>query len=1175
MDLLLDALKRLPEFGRVCAALSGGKHAAVSGAAQINRSHLIAGLVRELKRPLLVVCQDDMVAQRTQAELAAFLGREYPVLPGRDLTFYDSSAVSRQWEQRRLRRLYDFAAGKTRLLIATWEALSLRTMPRASLLASAITLRLGDTCAPDALTARLLQAGYSRCDLVEGVGQFAVRGGILDVFSPSADNPIRLEFFGDELDTMGCFDPLTQRRTENLDQVVLLPVAETLPMLHPGGVEGLCEDLGRLLARQKRRKQPHAELIKTLEADREKLQSGASFGAGDRYMSLIYPDFATAADYLPADGITVFCDHGNLRRSADAREEDFGLQLDSLLQSGILAGELCDFVRGWEDVCASVSDRPALFLESFLASAFPETMQPSVVLDVVAKQLPSYGGNLEIAASDLEHYRKNGFRTLVLCGSRRRGEILKQYLSDRAIPVQMAFPATGMPPEGGIFLTDGTLPNGMEYPTVKLAVLTEGQLLNRSARRARPRPKTKATNRQKLNSFTDLTPGDLIVHEFHGIGRYVGMEQMKVDRVVKDYVKIEYQGTDVLYVPATQMDLIYKYVGAAQDSPVKLNKLGGDSWEKTKKKAKAAVKDLADGLIKLYAERKRRAGFAFAADTPWQGEFEDNFPFAETDDQLRCIAEVKGDMEAPSPMDRLLCGDVGFGKTEVALRAAMKAIMDSKQVAILVPTTVLAQQHYVTASKRFEGFPVNIDVLSRFRTPAQQRKTLQDLRAGSVDLIVGTHKLPQKDIVFKDLGLLIVDEEQRFGVTHKERLKELSRGVDVLTLSATPIPRTLNMALSGIRDMSTIEEPPMDRYPVQTFVLEQNEAVLDDAIRRELARGGQVYYLHNRVESIARCASALKNRHPGAEIAVAHGKMNEDELGDVMQRMSDGEVQILVCTTIIETGIDIPNVNTLIIEDADRLGLAQLHQIRGRVGRSSRHAFAYLTFRRGKVLTDVAEKRLEAIREYAEFGSGFKIAMRDLEIRGAGNLLGAEQSGHIVSVGYDMYLKLLEEAVLEEQGGKEARPPECTADFDVTANIDKAYVEKGEQRMDLYRRMAAIRSREDADDLLDEIVDRYGDPPKGVLNLIDVALLRAEAAQLGVTDLTQKGQDLFVTFVRLDFQAISAVCADPLYAKRLFIQPKSRTPMLRLRLRPGENSLKQAADLIRDLRNAGGSSAAE
>ena len=1175
MDLLLDALKRLPEFGRVCAALSGGKHAAVSGAAQINRSHLIAGLVRELKRPLLVVCQDDMVAQRTQAELAAFLGREYPVLPGRDLTFYDSSAVSRQWEQRRLRRLYDFAAGKTRLLIATWEALSLRTMPRASLLASAITLRLGDTCAPDALTARLLQAGYSRCDLVEGVGQFAVRGGILDVFSPSADNPIRLEFFGDELDTMGCFDPLTQRRTENLDQVVLLPVAETLPMLHPGGVEGLCEDLGRLLARQKRRKQPHAELMKTLEADREKLQSGASFGAGDRYMSLIYPDFATAADYLPADGITVFCDHGNLRRSADAREEDFGLQLDSLLQSGILAGELCDFVRGWEDVCASVSDRPALFLESFLASAFPETMQPSVVLDVVAKQLPSYGGNLEIAASDLEHYRKNGFRTLVLCGSRRRGEILKQYLSDRAIPVQMAFPATGMPPEGGIFLTDGTLPNGMEYPTVKLAVLTEGQLLNRSARRARPRPKTKATNRQKLNSFTDLTPGDLIVHEFHGIGRYVGMEQMKVDRVVKDYVKIEYQGTDVLYVPATQMDLIYKYVGAAQDSPVKLNKLGGDSWEKTKKKAKAAVKDLADGLIKLYAERKRRAGFAFAADTPWQGEFEDNFPFAETDDQLRCIAEVKGDMEAPSPMDRLLCGDVGFGKTEVALRAAMKAIMDSKQVAILVPTTVLAQQHYVTASKRFEGFPVNIDVLSRFRTPAQQRKTLQDLRAGSVDLIVGTHKLLQKDIVFKDLGLLIVDEEQRFGVTHKERLKELSRGVDVLTLSATPIPRTLNMALSGIRDMSTIEEPPMDRYPVQTFVLEQNEAVLDDAIRRELARGGQVYYLHNRVESIARCASALKNRHPGAEIAVAHGKMNEDELGDVMQRMSDGEVQILVCTTIIETGIDIPNVNTLIIEDADRLGLAQLHQIRGRVGRSSRHAFAYLTFRRGKVLTDVAEKRLEAIREYAEFGSGFKIAMRDLEIRGAGNLLGAEQSGHIVSVGYDMYLKLLEEAVLEEQGGKEARPPECTADFDVTANIDKAYVEKGEQRMDLYRRMAAIRSREDADDLLDEIVDRYGDPPKGVLNLIDVALLRAEAAQLGVTDLTQKGQDLFVTFVRLDFQAISAVCADPLYAKRLFIQPKSRTPMLRLRLRPGENSLKQASDLIRSLRESGGSPAAE
>ena len=1160
MDLLLSALHGLPEYETILKTLRRDRAAGVSGAAQINRSHLIAGLTRDLDRPMLVVCQDELACRRTQEELAAFLGKSFPILPPRDLTFYDAAAASRQGEQRRLRLLHRMALGEERLVIASGEALALRTMPRSILLGAALELRPGALIAPDALAERLVQSGYTRCQMVEGVGQFAVRGGLLDVFSPAMENPIRVEFFGDEIDAMGLFDPLTQRRVENLDAATILPVAETLPLLHPEGLDGLCADLERVIARQKRRKNRHEALIRTLETDLEKLRSRGPFSAGDRYLSLIYPDFATAADYLPADGLAVFCDHGNLRRAAAGWEEDLGLQLDSLLQSGVLAGELCDFGRDWESLCAGLSGHPVLFLDAFLASSYPEALQPSALLDVVAKQLPSYGGSLDVAAQDLAHYQKNGFRTLVLCGSRRRGEILETFLRDKGIPVSLAFPAPDWPAPGGAYLTDGSLPSGMEYPTLRLAVLTEGQLLARAARK--PRSRVKTTNRQKLSSFTDLTPGDLVVHEHHGIGRYVCMEQMKVDGAIKDYVKIAYQGSDVLYVPATQMDLIYKYVGAAQDSPVKLNKLGGDAWEKTKKRAKAAVKDLADGLIRLYAERKRRMGFAFAADTPWQREFEDNFPYAETDDQLRCVAEIKGDMEAPAPMDRLLCGDVGFGKTEVALRAAMKAMLDSKQVAILVPTTVLAQQHFVTASRRFEGFPVNIDVLSRFRSPAQQKRALAGLRAGTVDLIIGTHKLLQKEIVFKDLGLLIVDEEQRFGVTHKERLKELARGVDVLTLSATPIPRTLNMALSGIRDMSTIEEPPLDRYPVQTFVLEHNEPVLDDAIRRELARGGQVYYLHNRVESIAQCASRLAAPHPGAELAVAHGKKNEEQLGDVMQRRADGEIQILVCTTIIETGIDIPNVNTLIIEDADRLGLAQLHQLRGRVGRSSRHAFAYLTFRRGKVLSEAAEKRLEAIREYAEFGSGFKIAMRDLEIRGAGNLLGAEQSGHILSVGYDMYLKLLEEAVLEEQGVQEPRPVECTADLDVTANIDKRYVENGEQRMDLYRRMAAIRTRGDADELLDEIVDRYGDPPRGVLNLIDVALLRAEAAKLAVTDITQKGSDLLFTLLALDLETVSALCAAPELNGRLFVQPKSRQPVLRLKLRREENSLKAAVALV-------------
>ena len=1161
MELLLSLLNRLPEYGRLLSALDKNQAAGVSGAAQINRSHLIASLLHDTKRPAVILCQDELAARRTQSELAAFLGMEAPILPSRDLTFYNASAISRGWEHKRLRQLYDLARGVTPVQIVTWESLALRTMPKSLLFSSALTLKPGATCPPEELSARLVRSGYTRCALVEGVGQFSVRGGILDVYSPAYDQPVRVEFFGDEVDAMGFFDLVTQRRTENTDELVLLPVAETLPRLHPQGTDGLAGQLEALCARQKRRKTPNEALIKTLATDAELLRSEAGFAAADRYLSLIYPEFSCAADYIPAESMIFFCDHGNLRRAAQRQSEEQGMMLDSLLQSGILCGELCEFSADWEDLCSRFAGRAVAFFDSFLASSYPQGLQPKVLISITAKQLPSYGGNLDAAAADLQFYQKNEFSSLVLCGNRRRGEILAQQLREKKLSAFLAFPLTKLPQPGQILLTDGALPFGMEYPDLHFAVLTEGQLLSTGERKPRKR-RAKATNRQKLDSFTDLTPGDLIVHEYHGIGRYVCMEQMKIDGVVKDYVKIAYQGSDTLYVPATQLDLISKYIGGGEDAPVKLNKLGGDQWQKTKAKAKTAAKELAADLIQLYAERKRRMGYAFAADTPWQAEFEDNFPYAETDDQLRCIDEIKGDMESPQPMDRLLCGDVGFGKTEVALRAAMKAILDGKQVAILVPTTVLAQQHYTTAVSRFRGFPVEIGVLSRFSTPAQQRKTLADLRAGALDLVVGTHKLLQKDVAFKDLGLLIVDEEQRFGVTHKEKLKELSRGVDVLTLSATPIPRTLNMALSGLRDMSTIEEPPHDRYPVQTFVLEYAEPVLIDAMRRELERGGQVYYLHNRVETIAQCAARIKKALPDASIAVAHGKMSEEELSDVMQRMDEGEVQILVCTTIIETGIDIPNVNTLIIEDADKLGLAQLHQIRGRVGRSSRHAYAYLTFRRGKVLTEVAEKRLNAIRDYAEFGSGFKIAMRDLEIRGAGNLLGSAQSGHMLSVGYDLYLKLLEEAVLEERGEKPVEEVACTADLDVTANIDKQYVASGEQRMDLYRRMAAVRSQEDADELLDEIVDRYGDPPKGVMNLIAIALLRAKAAAVGICDISQKGRMLRFTYAQFTLESVAAVCGAPEYKKRVFFSPNAEKPLLTLNLAAGENPLLAAQQFL-------------
>ena len=1156
MDKLLSFLKTIPEYTILLETLSQGQAAAVTGIGQINRSHMIAGLTTDQPHPLVLLCQDDLAAKRLQEELKAFIGETAPILPSRELTLYDSAVVSRGWEQKRLRQLHALAKGETRIQIMSWDALSQRTIPPETLTGAAFTLKTGEEYSLDELLSRLAHAGYSRCAMVEGPGQFAVRGGILDIFSPAADLPVRAEFFGDELDTMGYFDTDTQRRTENTDEVLILPVGETQPRLHPEGIQGLCDDLRSLITRQKRRKNINEALIKTLEKDLEKYENGLLNPASDRYMALIYPQFATAMDYIPKDAVVVLCEQGNLHRTARTRVEEVGLQLDSLLQGGLVAGELCDYVIQWEDFTAKLRGRRVVYMDAFAGTSYPEECPPKQLLPLTVKQLPGYGGSFETAASDLAHYQKMEFSSLVLCGTRRRAELLQEMLQSKGISAFLCIPLTTMPKPGQILLTEGSLPFGMEYPGAKLAVLTEGQLMAR----AEPKRKAKktATNRQKLNSFTDLSPGDLVVHENYGIGRFVSMEQIKVDGAVKDYVKIAYQGSDTLFVPATQLDMVSKYIGGgSEDGNVRLNKIGTDTWQKTKTKARKAAKDMAAELIQLYAARKRQEGFAFAADSPWQKEFEDNFPYPETDDQLRCIGEIKTDMESPTPMDRLLCGDVGFGKTEVALRAVMKAVMDSKQVAILVPTTVLAQQHYQTAVSRFRGFPVNIDVLSRFRTATQQKKTLHNLKEGVLDIVIGTHKLLQKTVQFKDLGLLIVDEEQRFGVSHKERLKELSKGVDVLTLSATPIPRTLNMALSGIRDMSTIEEPPADRYPVQTYVMEHSNAILDDAIRREVERGGQVYYLHNRVETIDQCASALKKRIPGLSVAVAHGKMGEDALGDVMHAMADGEIQVLVCTTIIETGLDIPNANTLIIENADRFGLSQLHQLRGRVGRSTRHAYAYFTYRPDKALSEIAEKRLAAIRDFAEFGSGFKIAMRDLEIRGAGNLLGAEQSGHMMSVGYDMYLKLLDEAVLEERG-EAPKLPDCTADLNVTANVDKDFVSRGEERMDLYRRMAAIRTQEDADDLLDEIIDRYGDPPKGVLNLIDIALLRANARKLGITDIKQKAGDVLFTLSALNLEAISALCAEAAYKNRVQFIASAKVPTLRLKLAAGVDSLRQS-----------------
>ena len=1159
MKPLLSALNDIPEYRSLLAAIDNGAcPAAFSGLSAVHRAHFAAGIRQELGRPVVVVCADEGEAERMARDLAALSGEEVRTLSAREFTFHNAAVVSRQYEHRRLSTLRALAAGECPLLVCTVESILQRTIPKTLLTQAAQVLRMGERHDLGELAGTLAAAGYTRCEQVEGVGQFALRGGILDFFSPAHPKPVRVEFFGDEIDAMGLFDPDTQRRIENLGAAEILPAAEVLPQFTPGGYGGLLEGLDRLISQAKRRKGSET-LVQTLEEDRERLAASTAFPAMDRYIALIYPVMATAADYFPEDAVVVLSESPRVAERGKSYLWQLGEDAKALMERGELAGELADFARTFEELTEVLADWPVCYLDAFTSSRYPQ--RPRTLLNLLTKQLPSYGASLETAVSDLAHYVSDGFRTVVLVSSEQRALNLQALLREQKMTTAVDFQLHELPGYGKAVIAVGGLTAGMEYPVGRFAVLTEGQSLLGKKRRSKP-----VTNRQKLGSYADLSPGDLVVHEHHGVGRFLEMTKMTVDGVQRDYVKIAYAGADVLYVPATQLDLVSKYIGSGEDAQEtrKLSRLGGTDWEKAKTRAKKAVKDLAKGLIQLYAERQRQPGFAFSPDSPWMKEFEDEFEYAETDDQLRCIAEIKQDMEQARPMDRLLCGDVGYGKTEVAFRAIMKCVLDGKQAAILVPTTVLARQHYLTAKQRFAKYPVEIDVVSRFRTQAQMKDTLRRLEQGGIDLLIGTHRLFQKDVKFKDLGLLVIDEEQRFGVQHKEKLKELSKQVDVLTLSATPIPRTLNMALSGIRDMSTLEEPPMDRQPVQTYVLEHDWGVLSDAMRRELERGGQVYYLHNRVETITRTAARIKEMlGEDVAVAVAHGKMSQEELNDVMTRMSDGEVDVLVCTTIIETGIDIANANTLIIEDADHMGLAQLHQIRGRVGRSTRRAYAYLTYRRGKVLTEVASKRLGAIREFAEFGSGFKIAMRDLEIRGAGNVLGPEQSGFLLSVGYDMYLKLLEEAVLEERGEKPERPTECAADLSVAASIPDRYVPSPEQRMDLYRRIAAIRSEADADDVMDELIDRYGDPPRTVNNLISVALLRADAARNGISQIDQKGANLNFYLDQFDLQRVSALCGLEKYRSRLLFSAGER-PYLALRLKKGEDALKFGRRLVED-----------
>ena len=1135
----------------------GGLPALISGLSAVHRANLAAALFLELDRPLFVICPDDTAAENFAGDLRSMLGKPVCCLGMRDYSFLPAEAVSRRAEQNRLDTLFRLTGEGEEVppvTVASVSALMQRTLTPEILKKASFTLKAGESYDIEQVEEALIRCGYERTEQVEGPGQFARRGGILDLFSPAKELPVRMEFWGDEIDSMGFFDVSSQRREENIPECVVLPAAEALAALSPEGEDVLAKKMEELAVRYARRRSSEvsARLSVTMREDAEKIRSRLKMPDLDRWLPLLYPA-ATGFDYIPEEAF-IFADQPT-RCGEMAKEyrRQTGEDLRLLQKEGRCPFDADSFCFPPDGIWKELERFPLYAADAFTLGR--GNFRPKTLLSIPAKQLPSYAGNAQAAMDDIRIYQKQNFRTVVLAGDDRRAGVLKNFLTEHGLSVADSGKSEQLPGPGECTILTGAVSSGMEYPALHLAILTDAQIIR--GRNKRKKAKKLPAGRTRIESYSDLSVGDYVVHETHGIGRFTGIVKMQVDGFEKDYIRLNYAGTDVLYVPATQLDMVSKYTGGGEERPVRLSKMGGTEWAKTRSRAKGAAKDMARRLIALYAERQRVPGYAFSPDSSWQREFEENFPYTETDDQLRCTAEIKQDMESSVPMDRLLCGDVGFGKTEVAFRAVMKCILDGKQAAILVPTTVLAQQHYQTAMQRFFGFPVEIGLLSRMGVGGENRKTLQTLESGKCDLVIGTHRMLSKDVHFKNLGLLVVDEEQRFGVTHKEHIKELSHGVDVLTLSATPIPRTLNMAMSGIRDMSTIEEAPEDRLPVQTFVMEHDWELVSDAIRREIQRGGQVYYLHNRIEDIDRTAYRLSQLLENVTIAVAHGKMDRNELSRVMESVVNGQTQVLVCTTIIETGIDIPNVNTLIVEDADKLGLAQLHQIRGRVGRSTRKASAYLTFRRDKVLTEIAEKRLTAMRDFAQFGAGMKIAMRDLEIRGAGNLLGAEQSGHMVDVGYDMYMKLLNEAVLEERGIPVPQRADCSADLAVAANIPDRYIPSSEQRMDIYRRIALIRSEAEADDLLDELIDRYGDPPPGVNALIQVAILRGVAGNAGITDIVQKQGELRFTLKEFDMEKVSELYARPEYKGKLRVEAGSK-PCLSLKIKSKKNVIDEA-----------------
>ena len=1115
LNKLTDFLSASPSFREAFETEEKGA-LALYEMAEGQQPFYAAALAKKTGRQILYIASSDASAMRAADDCAAWLKGGAAVLPAPEYHF-TRGVASRENSFRRLSVLQKAREGEIRVLCIPADALLTRMMPPEQYAEYSVRLQVGSVMEPKALIERLVKMGYERVDMVEGKGQCALRGAIVDAFSPAESGATRIEFWDDEVDSIRAFDPISQRSLDGQEEAVFFPAVEWLLPAESAPI------MRQMIRAQMNRlpDSPRSASLPPLPEEEEEKETPApsqnpAFRVYDTGVSRLFRD----ADQLEAgfqppnlflwagalnlpcawlweylsDPIILIEEPERVKNRCEDRlggfEEDFKLSLErqeAVPEQGLL-------LRPWGEAAESMAEMPVVLMQEMLRGM--GEMKPKKIIRFPGMNAPRYVSRFKDLGPDVKAWQKENYMTLLLAGGEARSGRLQTALSEMGVHVPIREEAAEMESGQAQILTM-TLSRGFVMAEAKIAVIADSDLFGAGYRKTR----TRKNAGEKIEAFTDLKDGDYVVHEAHGVGIFCGTVRLQSEGTYRDYLLIQYKGSDKLYVPTDQFDRVQKFIGG-QDNPPPLNSLSGNEWDKQKKKVKAGLKKLAFDLVRLYAERQSTPGFPCCPDTPWQRQFEDSFPYELTPDQEKAVTDIKRDMEAPTNMDRLLCGDVGYGKTEVALRAAMKAVMAGKQVALLAPTTILAQQHYYTMLKRFKEFPVEMDVLSRFRGPKLQKETIQKVAEGKVDILVGTHRLLSKDVHFKDLGLLIVDEEHRFGVAHKEAIKNMKKTVDVLTLSATPIPRTLHMSMVGVRDMSLLQTPPEDRYPVQTYVLDYNDAVIRDAIMRELAREGQVYFLYNHVRNIDQFAARLRALVPEARIAVGHGQMKENLLEDVMLDFYEGKFDVLLCSTIIENGLDVPKANTIIIFDADRFGLSQLYQLRGRVGRSTRVAYAYFTVRPDKMLSETAQKRLSAIREFTAFGSGFRIAMRDLEIRGSGNIFGPEQSGNVAAVGYDMYCRLIEEAVREARGAQGEVIPfqvETRVELKVDAYLPAEYVRGESQRMEVFKRIAMIKTREDREDVIEEMIDRFGDVPQQVMNLIDIAHLRGICGRLGVS----------------------------------------------------------------------------